>query len=163
MCGRVIGYQYHSTDAFGHDSLRNDIDTSYVDGVSITHGSPHQHVWTYACGIRSDYSPSNTRAQCPCNSNGQPDYKPDFVGGDYYCESGNPNNDWEPVVYRDDPLWDNHGCGALETKCCNTGLLPYFYKHLGDETTDDIEFKICADQGNSNEDVRVSIIELYIR
>ena len=47
ICGRVVGYLYGPTDAvdtvYGNIS---DINSYYVDGVSITHGSPRQHVWT---------------------------------------------------------------------------------------------------------------------
>ena len=48
VCGRVIGYQVGHTDAF-HSS--NPINESYVEGVSITHGSPRSHIWTLAAGI----------------------------------------------------------------------------------------------------------------
>ena len=63
MCGRVVGYQYGSTDAvypgrytgetYGSviDSSHNDINSYYVDGVSITRGSPRQHVWTLMAGL----------------------------------------------------------------------------------------------------------------
>ena len=45
VCGRVIGYQYGSTDAFiGGTSA----DSRYVDGVSLTHGHPRRHIWTFA-------------------------------------------------------------------------------------------------------------------
>ena len=47
VCGRAIGYQYRSTDAF-HD---HDIDDSYVDGLSITYDTPRHHLWTYAAGF----------------------------------------------------------------------------------------------------------------
>ena len=50
VCGRVVGYQYASTDAIdpshGNSESHNDINSYYVDGVSITRGSPRQHVWT---------------------------------------------------------------------------------------------------------------------
>ena len=46
VCGRVRGYQKGTTGAF---LAGGDIDDSYVDGLSITHGSPCQHIWTYAC------------------------------------------------------------------------------------------------------------------
>ena len=48
VCGRIIGYQLGNTDAF-LDSSRS-IDTNYVDGVSVTRGSPRQHIWTFANG-----------------------------------------------------------------------------------------------------------------
>ena len=41
VCGRVVGYQYRTPDA---SSNHNDINSYYVDGVSITRGSPCQHV-----------------------------------------------------------------------------------------------------------------------
>ena len=40
VCGRVRGYQYRTTDglqSFGHNSI-------YTDGVTITHGTPEQHI-----------------------------------------------------------------------------------------------------------------------
>ena len=29
----------------------NDINAAYVDGVSLTHGTPHNHIWTFAAAI----------------------------------------------------------------------------------------------------------------
>uniref|UniRef100_A0A1X7UD77 Uncharacterized protein n=1 Tax=Amphimedon queenslandica TaxID=400682 RepID=A0A1X7UD77_AMPQE len=54
ICGRVTGYQYHSTDAF--DGSTNDLNSYYVEGVSITRGSPRQHVWTLANGLTDSYN-----------------------------------------------------------------------------------------------------------
>ena len=45
VCGRVIGYQFGSTDAF-RSRLTNIDQVAYVDGISITHGSPCNHIWT---------------------------------------------------------------------------------------------------------------------
>ena len=41
VCGRVIGYQYYSPDAFNSYYVNRGctIDDKYVDGVSITYGS----------------------------------------------------------------------------------------------------------------------------
>ena len=50
VCGRIIGYQLGNTDSFRGSS--QSIDTYYyVDGVSVTHGSPRQHIWTFATGV----------------------------------------------------------------------------------------------------------------
>uniref|UniRef100_A0A1X7T0E6 Fibrinogen C-terminal domain-containing protein n=1 Tax=Amphimedon queenslandica TaxID=400682 RepID=A0A1X7T0E6_AMPQE len=48
VCGRVTGYQYNSPDAVNlvYGSNHNNLSSDYVDGVSITRGSPRQHVWT---------------------------------------------------------------------------------------------------------------------
>ena len=48
VCGRVIAYQYASCDAF--NPINDDINSVYVDGVSITRGFPREHIWTYAIG-----------------------------------------------------------------------------------------------------------------
>ena len=92
VCGRIIGYQYQSPYAFGGDSGGEDynrattIDGAYVDGVSLTHGSPRQHIWTFAAGASEYWFPTLTRA-CPCDATIYIPV-PVFVGGDYFCESG---------------------------------------------------------------------------
>ena len=66
VCGQARGYQYHSTDAFkrvGNDNT--DINSHYVDGVSITYSNPRQHIWTYASGPSIDYK-SYGSYNCPC-------------------------------------------------------------------------------------------------
>ena len=47
VCGRVIGYQYGTTDAFQGRQPGVTLEENYVDGLSITYGSqPRQHIWT---------------------------------------------------------------------------------------------------------------------
>ena len=52
VCGRVIGYQFGSPAAFhySNQSPETTIDEPYLDGISITHGTPRTHVWSYAAG-----------------------------------------------------------------------------------------------------------------
>ena len=84
VCGKVIGYQYYSTNAFYHQSGHTN-DSYYVDDVSLTYGSsPRKHIWTFAAGLL-DNVPS--KYNCPCSS-GSPQTVPSFVGNDYFCESG---------------------------------------------------------------------------
>ena len=47
VCGKIKAYQVGSTDSFSVPERPN-IDRGYVDGISITHGSPRQHIWTLA-------------------------------------------------------------------------------------------------------------------
>ncbi len=115
VCGRVVGYQSGSTDAVSnyHISVENhnDINSFYVDGVSITQGYPRKHVWTLMAGISDEM---NEVYNCPCND--PPGFTQElqsFIGNDYFCESGNHGN-WEFIFYRDDPLWDGDGCGSKE-------------------------------------------------
>ena len=53
VCGRVVGYQYTSPDAIDtvYGTGHNDINIHYIDGISLTHGSPHQHIWTFMYGL----------------------------------------------------------------------------------------------------------------
>ena len=52
VCGKIIGYQQKSPDAFHRFiSGQTTIDSNYVDGISLTHGSsPREHIWTFTAG-----------------------------------------------------------------------------------------------------------------
>ena len=173
VCGRVRGYQFGSPDAFervfGCPTCTN-IDDSYVDGVSITHGaSPRKHIWTYAAALVEEpqgLSDPHPNAACPCTGRGDP--PPNFVGSDYYCESalnsGSGNFPWEPFrFYPDDPLWDGQDCRQSERTCCDPPNLPWFCKQLPQSTTDYLEFRICGDQSLADEDTPVNLVQLYIQ
>ena len=161
ICGRVVGYQYRSTDAVGHISIRSsDINSYYVDGVSITRGSPRQHVWTLMAGFAGSMY---TNYNCPCNTPpGSTQQLQSFVGSHYFCESGN-SNDTATKLFTDDPLWDKQGCGTQEVSCCSVPGLPWFHRDYGNVTTTDyIELRVCGDELTTNEDVPVSFYEIYV-
>ena len=69
VCGMVVGYQKGSTDGFAnfHNPTRS-INSPYVDGVSITYGTPRKHLWTYAIGNndKGNYLPKYP-SNCPCS------------------------------------------------------------------------------------------------
>ena len=161
VCGRVRGYQFASTGAFTEYVCSRSsctIDKPYVDGVSITHGaSPRKHIWTYAAGVVEN---QRHMSRCPCAGGTSP---PAFVGSDYYCESALNRLPWMSVVYSNDPLWDGQDCDGLEHTCCNPPNLPWFCKNLPEPTTDDLEFRICADEPRTNEDIPIDLVELYIQ
>ena len=160
ICGRVSGYQFYSPDAFYIGS--NDINSHYVDGVSITRGSPRQHVWTLANGVTDSYN-NNPQYICPC-STGSIQTVPSFVGNHYFCESGNHAISWTNTLYTSDPLWDGQGCGSLESSCCNVPGIPWFHRDYGSTTTTDyIELRVCGDEGISTEDSPVGYYEFYIK
>ena len=96
VCGRVIGYQLGSTEAFSQSIALSSltIDSPYLDGVSITHGSdPRTHIWTYAGGRITTMT---TRFECPCN-NGSTEAAPPYIGDNYYCESA--TNSFSPGTF----------------------------------------------------------------
>ena len=43
------------TPANLYNYTNNTVNSVYVDGVSITLGDPHKHVWTYAAGLSDDF------------------------------------------------------------------------------------------------------------
>ena len=61
VCGRAVGYAASSVDAFDDYRNLNDIDLPYFNGVSVTHGSPRLHIWSFAAGHGS---------HCPCENGG---------------------------------------------------------------------------------------------
>ena len=90
VCGRVIGYQDGSPDAFAAGNSSSSPDDIYVDGVSITHGMPRTHIWTFAVG-GTDGRLGVQDVNCPCaNPNASSNIlPPSYVGDNYFCESGN--------------------------------------------------------------------------
>ena len=166
VCGRVTGYQFNSPDgvspAFISLSEHNDINSYYVDGVSITRGSPRQHVWTFMGGLLESYY---TVGNCPCsNPPGGSQQIQSFVGSDYYCESGNPTNYWIHQLYTTDPLWDGQGCVDQEEGCCSDSDLPWFHRDYGTNTTTDyLELRVCGDQSTYDEDTPISFYEIYVK
>ena len=158
ICGRVTGYQYGGTD--GLDSFSSGINSHYLEGVSITHGSPRQHVWSLIAGYSEVRSTSNA---CPCNT-GSTRQVPSFISSHYFCESGNPNSIVAASLYTSDPLWDGQGCGSLESPCCNVPGIPWFHRDYGSNTTTDyIELRICASSISGDEDSPVSYYEIYVK
>ena len=62
VCGKIIGYQSSTPDAFfPYDvSRRTTIDGVYVNGVSLTHArSPRKHIWTFAAALNERHSGNN--------------------------------------------------------------------------------------------------------
>ena len=153
VCGKVIGYQFGSTDGINN----NDINGAYIDGISLTHGNPRNHIWSFIAG----YQESVSHSGCPCGTVNRKSSS-SFVGNNYFCESAVPFP-MEYKFYPNDLLWDGKGCGSIEEPCCWVPGLPWFQKTLGYTTTDYIEMRLCCDEGTNNEDVLMSHVELYIR
>ena len=153
VCGRIVGYQFGHPDGIRVKMPNYTIDETYVDGISITHGSPRSHIWTFAATV------SEARDQCPCKGG---ESAPLFVGDNYYCESGyNGTGGGNPptILYTSDPLFDGLQCES-EGSCCSTA--PWFAVNLVNPTSDDIEVRICASVATDFEDTPIQLLELYI-
>ena len=160
VCGRIIGYQFGAPDGF-HPYLdnRGSVDTIFVDGIVLTHGTPRTHIWTFANGI-SQYDTGESG--CPCNDDSYTHPLPPYIENDYFCESGHRYNSQPPATYlTNNPLWDGAGC--VSGTCCTFNSPPWFCKTLLFPTTNDIEVRICTNYVVSEEDVLFEKVEIYIQ
>ena len=158
VCGLIKAYQVGSTDAFQSydEGAVTTINGAYVGGVSLTHGNPRQHIWTFAAGIRESHQTRNDA--CPCDATVNITV-PAFVNNSYFCESGH-NTDSSTGFNRDDPLWDGAGCSASST-CCSFNNPPYFLQQLPAPTHNDIEARIC--HKDVDDDTPVEFMEVYVK
>ena len=145
VCGRAVGYHGHTPDGFSTfacPSPCSTIDSPYVDGLSITHGSrPRKHIWTYSI------------------NRGNP---PTFVGDNYYCEKGNNIGPKYDGIYIHDTLWDGQQCRGEGPRCCDIPGMPWFCTTLDEPTASPIEVRWCTDQRLTDEDIPIEILELFI-
>ena len=194
VCGRIYAYQRGESYGFGYSvffstierGVNASIDSSYVDGLSLTHGlvGQRKHVWTFAGAYDEtqtgyyalneitgnyyyDYNNSVLSLHsCPCiNSTLTWPYEvPSYVGESYFCDTGAhtfPDYDYNKV-FMDDPLWDGEGCGGSST-CCSFSSPPWFCQRLIYHTSDDLELRLCSFSGNDFEDKLVSLVEIYVK
>ena len=158
ICGKIIGYQDETPDAFGHTGR-----SKSVDGISLTHGrNPRKHIWTFAAALDEvgNRFPNFNR---PCtnrtlaSSATQP---PSFVKNDYFCDTAS-EGEFRYIFYGDDPLWDGAGCGPTND-CYTLNNPPWFLKQLPFATVDDIEMRFCR-ASFVDEDTPVESVEIYVQ
>ena len=118
---------------------------------------PRQHIWTFANGLLDNQAHA---WNCPC-APGSEYPSPPFVGTNYYCESGATNTYDNSAYYFNDPLWDRSGC--IISNCCDNPTQPWFYRHLNETTTDDIEARICRAQGFAVGSALIDQLAIYIQ
>ena len=167
VCGRIRAYQYSTPNAFYPFYKDTQIGLSgvYVDGVSLTNtdsNSQQQHIWTFAAAL-DEVVRSQVAFACPCTYGDTTNDNiaiPDFVGEDYFCETGSREKYSYRTFYTDDPLWDGAGCEGSNI-CCDRG--EYFCKTFPEATDSDIELRLCANEAKTNEDMPIEIIELYVQ
>ena len=154
MCGRITAYQVGTTNAFGGKSDPT-IDSNYVDGVSLTHGSStRQHIWTFAAALDRTVTINSPGSYCPCQNTTLASIAPSFVREDYFCDAGNEEFVTGETGLQTDPLWDGTDC-----LCCDNP--PWFYQQLPQPTTYDIEMRVCRDEGNEN--IAIEVVNIYVQ
>ena len=83
VCGKIKAYQYGFGGNYDGSSTINE---PHFTGVTVMHGSPRQHIWTFAAGA-AEGDPRRHNGHCPCDTSMNIPIPP-FVGSDYFCESG---------------------------------------------------------------------------
>lgn len=148
VCGRIYGYGVRTPDAF-HNGAPT-IDGPYLDGISLTYGSPRQHIWSFAAGHGDAFGVENIR--CPCGNTNRDiaPLPPTFVGSNYYCD--NLNNGGE--------LWDAMEC---MNDCCTFNNPPEFSVTLAAPTTAGVEMRLCHNQIVADETVHFRLVQLYVQ
>ena len=142
--GRVNARQSGSLDGFEKFMDRPDMPTledNYVDGVSLTHGSnSRNHIWTFVAGRST-----------PPNCNACDNRRPSFIGSDFSCEV-NVFCRFGDICF--DQLWNG---GPQQ---CVGGAT--FYRQLSQPTTEDIEMRVCRDEMRNNEDILITLVDIYV-
>ena len=155
VCGKIIAYQYGSPDGIRGVS----IDGNYIDGVSLTHSYPRQHVWSFIAAL--DEAGTHPAHTCHCtNRNHRGPQPPSFVGNDYFCDSGSEHR-YQFNTFYADPLWDGRGCGPL-SDCCTFKNPPWFYKKLPSPTANNLEMRVCRNEPTTNEDILIEKVDIYV-
>ena len=161
VCGRVTAYQIMLTFGFyGWIDKKQTLNGYYVDGLSLTHGSPRKHIWTFASGAFSGSGTLLEKYQCPCEI-GNPFSSPPFVGDDYFCESVTPEDEWDTeYFFWDNALWD--GKDHL-SNCYRLNDPPWFFKTLTNPSSDDIELRLCLWKTEYMSNIGIEQLEVYVR
>ena len=165
VCGQLRGYQDGAPDAFNNYNVLSSLklNQGYVDGASITYDTAvPKHIWTYATGVSLGNNDCATRTcSCPCNANSTAQVPP-YVGSDYYCETGYNAAGFQHIFFPNDPLWDGQQCDGVEAPCCTHPNMPWFTKTLNETTTEDIQLRLCNNEGIADEETLLQFIALYI-
>lgn len=157
VCGRINGFAFGSPEAFIDGRT---IDEVYVDGVSLTHGSPanRKHIWTFAAaGLESTTQTSDFN--CPCYGGPDP---PTDVGMDFFCEAGVGDVATLPSgPLLNDLLWDGLMC--TDDDCCAENGPPYFTTRLDDSTDDPIDARLMFETEALDDNILITRIDLFVR
>ena len=158
VCGKIRGYQYYTPDggfiAYIALTSGNEINEPYLDGVSITHGSPREHIWSLYGAVNEEYC---------CSESLKAHWRTYFVGNHYFCDTSNPQNQNNWMFFTDHILWDGSAQCPSNSTCCAPHLGPWFHSVLNRPSANDIEVRICGDESTANENTPLELIEIYVK
>ena len=145
----VLLVQAATNDAFGQVSKQTKLTEGYMDGISLTYGSPVKHLWSYAVTHLS----KNHAFGCPCAAGSKGKLPPSFVGKHYFCSHAPFSHHWVKAFTP----------GTCEEGCCGNNF-PWFKRFLGARgRCSPIGVYLVNDQNTRDENVAVSDVEVYVR
>ena len=110
----------------------------YMDGVSVTYGSPMRHLWTYT----ASFDNASAIYHCPCSPEPGPQ-PPSFVGSHYYCaDNGHAWRRWTftPANH----AWSNTSQCTAGGTCCDNTDMPWFHRQLDTSSSDEVQIRLCS-------------------
>ncbi len=160
VCGRILGWGRET--AFGPFLIgRTSIESSYIDGVSLTHGPQgnRSHIWSFVAAEAENVD-DNAPKNCPCTNTKipWPLRTPWYVGQDYFCDPSYVFDGRRHHIDYSELLWDGHGC-TPSSSCCSFNSPPYFCKKLNYTTNEDIDMRWFNNYGRW----MTSFAEIYIK
>lgn len=160
VCGRVTGYQIGTMwGVWPRGAVLNNINDAYIDGISLTYGTPRKHLWSF---INSDYDHTTDPGACPC-ATGFNQKVQSFVGDNFFCETARSSGGSSSYVFfHPEPLWDGKDCLLKEASCCKVAGIPWFSRVLSTATSEDIELRICK-HWNSYGHPMFGSYEIYVK
>ena len=151
----MTDHQYGGPDAFFNRG--RSIDQAYTCGVNVTHGTPRNHIWTFAAGTSEGTVSFGRNYACPCD--GGYNIVPQF--GRMITSVNQESMSHTSII---DIAYSTPMTLCLSSRtCCSLYNPPYFVNQLPTTTTDDIEARICVDDGISFANIAVELVELYVQ
>ena len=106
---------------------------------------------------------TSTEDNCPCAAHPSTEpLTPDYVGDHYYCDIAtyyHSNVEW----YTNNTLWDAKNCYP-GSKCCDNEHLPWFWRTLPREISDDVEVRWCVSysEGIGDDKASTELLEVFV-
>ena len=130
-------------------------DTAIVQAALLTNHKYHSWQPSTTHLVSSSRILNEPLSMLHC-SGALPDIVPEYVGENFYCDVDNTNTFTDA-----DRLWDKYDCIVGAETCCEYGQW-FCTDHL-QATTDDVEFRVCADEPSSNEDVYIEYVDIFVQ
>ncbi len=144
--GQIIGSVIGLCDAFTQFFNSNpSIEEGYLDGVSITHGHPRQHVWSFGAGRLVLVTQGDVRVII-LTLTLQDILRP--LSG--------------TTISATDCITGYYGMARTVSACCTFNSPPWFNVTLPTSTSNDIEVRICIDEPleMENEYIKKMILQI---